>query len=233
MDASANIVFQFDNTYSWLTDKELSYRIQLFNIPLEAVERDRMYKSRLILQSIAMDNSKLFRGCTRAEAKYIESEQQILSVEREIEALQTKLMHLREAHVHFRQDYNEQRLLWEQNDSKVLGLCIRCLDRRLLSVVFSFLIGEGRGGRNKHIINSISPSGNSSNIKNSHQQQQQQQHDRETVLHLMLVCRYWLKIILSDVLRVSVAESGASRLPLLQQPLLAPADEVVVPTDAD
>jgi len=25
-------VFQFDNTYSWMTDKKLSYHIELFNV---------------------------------------------------------------------------------------------------------------------------------------------------------------------------------------------------------
>lgn len=159
------------------------------------MEQDRAYKSRLILQSLAADNQNLFRACSKAESKYIDSERHILKVEKELEELQAQLTHYRNAHIHYRQDYDEHRRLWEVNDSKILGLCVRCLDRSLLATVFRFLVGDS--GRHTMAL-----------------AVRRNQRDHDAVLNLMLVCRYWLKIMLCDVLHVSLAPGEEPTVPV-------------------
>jgi hypothetical protein len=176
----------------------------MLQVPLEVVEQDRAYKSRLILQSISSDNTNLFSACVKAENKYLESERKILQIEAQIEKLQAELIHYRNVHVHYRRDYNEHRSVWEQNDSKILGLCLRSLARPQLAHIFQFLVGDSGSGLRAVVATAT-----------------RRREEREAALNLMLVCRYWLKIVLCDVLRVSLA------------PSLAAAEEPTVPVDDD
>ncbi len=97
----------------------------------------------------------------------------------------------------------------------------RCLDRKLLSTVFSYIVGEGTAiihasDHNSHINNTIQPTAAASipaQLFLSRCNDNKELHDN--MINLMLVSKYWFKIVLCDNLQVSY-------------PIIPPAEDIPI-----
>eukprot|EP01041_Mallomonas_annulata_P012516 gene12516-26371_t len=131
------VVFIWDNSFSWLTSKTLSYSIELHQPSFAAADNARSLRARATLHSIIEDTR-------RAELRIAKSQDQMQS-------LSSDITHLAERMRALQLEYESKATLFKSlatecgalesqistNAGKRPGLCIRMLDRTILARILS------------------------------------------------------------------------------------------------
>lgn len=133
------VFFVWDNTHDWSAIKNVSYKIEVIEPSFKGMEVERKLKSKEILKDVIDDNTACAINLADASdrGEVLACSDKILTKQIQIaeETLARKTAELQ------RLRHLEKDLVSVINDNleKIPGLCIRCLNRHLLSIVIGFL----------------------------------------------------------------------------------------------
>eukprot|EP01038_Epipyxis_sp_PR26KG_P013949 gene13949-18709_t len=129
----------FDNNFSWFNPKLLTYQIALYQPAFTLADTNRCLQSKRYLYNIIEDTR-------RAELRLIQCEDRSRGLTGEISQIEDRLAQLiaeldKKKNILFsaNEEINEMAKRIHYNLEKKNGLCIRCLDKKVLSLTLSFL----------------------------------------------------------------------------------------------
>lgn len=138
------LVLRFDNSYSWLTSKLLSYKISLYQPAFTVADANRCMKSRRLLHSASEHTKQAELKIAECMERKADVEDEISQLQSMLESLQTEFDEKQAVLVGAEKETKEMGVIIMHNLEKRNGLCIRCLDNKLLANVLSYL-GKASG----------------------------------------------------------------------------------------
>lgn len=129
----------FDNGFSWFNTKTLTYKISLYQPVFTVADANRCTKSRRLLASTIehIKDAKVKILNSEDEKKNIESDISVL--ESRLKALKVEMEQKQAVLQNAEKEVVSMTSLIKANEQKKIGLCIRCLDYKLLAEVLSYL----------------------------------------------------------------------------------------------
>lgn len=136
------VFFKWDNSYSWLTSKLLSYSIELHQPSLAVADNARATRAYNMLHANTGD-------IRRSELRLAKANDRLKSVTQDLVELNEKIRQLQLDHIsksnvlkNITDEVSEINCQLALNSQKELGLCIRCLERIVLAHTLSYLPHE-------------------------------------------------------------------------------------------
>mmetsp|Transcript_34632 Transcript_34632/g.35322 ORF Transcript_34632/g.35322 Transcript_34632/m.35322 type:complete len:276 (-) Transcript_34632:26-853(-) len=136
------IKFTWDNTFSWLTPKELSYSIELHQPSFPVADNTRCGRARSLLHAVVEDSRLAERQLAASAARIQAMNDELLALTAKIRALQDERDEKLLLQTTAEGQTAELRKQIMENNQKKLGLCMRCLDRKLTTKVLSYFDGN-------------------------------------------------------------------------------------------
>lgn len=133
------LVLHFDNSFSWLTSKLLTYKISLYQPAFTVADANRCTKSRRLLHSASEHTKQAELKMAECMEKKAHVENEIAQLQSMLDSLQTEFNQKREVLVGAEKETKDMGVIIMHNLEKRNGLCIRCLDNQLLGAVLSYL----------------------------------------------------------------------------------------------
>eukprot|EP01033_Poteriospumella_lacustris_P004527 gene4527-3236_t len=141
-DYDGVFIFIFDNSFSWFTDKLLTYNIQLFQPAFAMADSNRAMQCRRLLSNLSEESKQAKLKLVQCEEKRTSLTQEISSIESRLAALQEEFQRKQLLVANAKKEYQDCSVRIEYNEAKKIGLCIRTLEKKTLSNVLSYL-GKG------------------------------------------------------------------------------------------
>jgi hypothetical protein len=138
-DYDGVFIFIFDNTFSWFTDKLLSFNIQLFQPALALADTSRALQCRRLLGTLSEESKRAKIRLVQCKERSFTLTQEIGSIESRISELQEELNKKQALVAAATKEFHECSKRIEYNEAKKTGICIRCLEKKTLSHVLSYL----------------------------------------------------------------------------------------------
>lgn len=146
------LIILFDNSFSWFTPKYLSYYIELRSPTETIADGHRCARSRNLLKNLVEETPQLeaelvdsVHQSTTLRSELLDMEVRLKQLALEIESKKRSLAQKVELTV-----YIENKL--EMNSERKLGLCLRCLNRDLVSHVLEFLYSDRKAACNVAMV---------------------------------------------------------------------------------
>lgn len=138
-DYDGVFVFIFDNSYSWFTDKFVSYDIYLFQPAFAQADATRVAQSRRLLWNMIEDSRQAQVKLITSKEKYASLTSEIATLEAKLVALQQDLQNKKTIVLSAQEEVEEMEKRIQCNTEKKAGLCIRTLNKKSLTQVLSFM----------------------------------------------------------------------------------------------
>jgi len=138
-DYDGIFIFIFDNSFSWFTDKSLSYTIHLLQPAFALADSSRAVQSRRLLKTILEESRQAKERLIQAKERSSSLNLEITAIQARMIALQQELSNKKAIVDAAEKELQECAERIAINEAKKAGLCIRCLDKKSLSNVLSFL----------------------------------------------------------------------------------------------
>lgn len=133
------VIFLWDNTFDWSSNKQLSYFIQVQEPSFQYIDEDRCLAVQPKLEEVL--NALEITYIQKADTEDLIRRQKkgIAHKLKELEAMKQELqLKCRQMH-ELENEVCDSSEVIDANYEVILGICIRCLDRRLMSNIISYL----------------------------------------------------------------------------------------------
>lgn len=133
------VYFKWDNSFSWLTSKLLSYSIELHQPSLAVADNTRAMKARNMLHANTEDIRRSELRLAKANDRMNIVTHDLVELNDKIRQLQLEVSFKTSILKNITDEVSEINCQLTTNLQKKIGLCIRCLERPLLARTLSYL----------------------------------------------------------------------------------------------
>jgi len=138
-DYDGIFIFVFDNSYSWFTDKPLTYDIHLIQPAFAMADKNRSNQCRKLLASMSEESKKAKIELLTLKDRHTTVAQEVASLQARLQALTIELQNKTNIVTVAQKEIEETSKRIKYDEEKKMGLCIRSLDKKALSNVLSFV----------------------------------------------------------------------------------------------
>lgn len=133
------LILFFDNSFSWFTPKYLTYNVEVFQPAFTAADNARCLRSRSMLRACVEDTKASEQSLEVSREKMNELNAVIPTMQNRLSILQAELDAKKAILDKAYREAEEMAARIEANMERKNGLCIRVLNKKLLSEVLQFM----------------------------------------------------------------------------------------------
>lgn len=138
-EKEGTFVLVFDNSFSWFNPKTLTYNVELMQPAFTMADTNRVRQSQRLLHTTIEDTRRAELRLITAQDRSNTLGKDVSQLEARIAALRLEIDNKRGVLKAARDEVEEMTQRINYNLEKKNGLCIRCLDKRALTLVLLFV----------------------------------------------------------------------------------------------